>query len=90
MENRLCCLLRRLVAFTFRRLYKPPPFKHMTNSIPNGNLSCLIQRKNNKYRAIFITKLTKQGKTQKITVGKQPLIPNLIRNGLLSCGHPVG
>lgn len=64
MENRLCCLLRRLVAFTFRRLYKPPPFKHMTNSIPNGNLSCLIQRKNNKYRAIFITKLTKQGKTQ--------------------------
>ena len=64
MENRLCCFMRRLVAFTFRKLYRPPPFKYMTNSIPNGNLLHLIQRKNSKYRAIFITKLTKQGKTQ--------------------------
>ena len=51
MESRLCCLVWWLVAFIFRRIEMPPPFKHLINSIPNGNLSCLYERKNSKYRA---------------------------------------
>ena len=42
----------------------PPPFKHLINSIPNGNLSCLYERKNSKYRANRIKTLTQTTKNK--------------------------